>query len=79
MSVSVGAMAADYGLPANIQDGNRLHCFDWTCARIEAELDNIAKAGFGSVQLSPMQGNCNSVPNGFTPTCPMISLSKARA
>lgn len=60
MSVSVGAMAADYGLPANIQDGNRLHCFDWTCARIEAELDNIAKAGFGSVQLSPMQGNCNS-------------------
>ena len=51
MSVSVGAMAADYGLPANIQDGNILHCFDWTCAQVEAELDNIAKAGFGSVQL----------------------------
>ena len=60
MSVSVGATAADYGLPANIQDGNILHCFDWTCAQVEAELDNIAKAGFGSVQLSPMQGNCNS-------------------
>lgn len=60
MTVSVGGKAADYGLPANIQDGNILHCFDWTCAQVEAELDNIAKAGFGSVQLSPMQGNCNA-------------------
>ncbi len=49
MTVSVGGKAADYGLPANIQDGNILHCFDWTCAQVEAELDNIAKAGFGSV------------------------------
>ncbi len=60
MTVSVGGKAADYGLPASIQDGNILHCFDWTCAQVEAELDNIAKAGFGSVQLSPMQGNCNA-------------------
>lgn len=60
MTVSVGVKAADYGLPANIQDGNILHCFDWTCAQVQAELDNIAKAGFGSVQLSPMQGNCNA-------------------
>ncbi len=60
VTVSVGVKAADYGLPAGIQEGNILHCFDWTCAQVEAELDNIAKAGFGSVQLSPMQGNCNA-------------------
>lgn len=47
--------AADYGLPANIQQGNILHCFDWTIADVKAELPNIAAAGFGSVQLSPLQ------------------------
>lgn len=60
MTVTMGAKAADYGLPANIQDGNILHCFDWSCTQIQEELDNIAKAGFGAVQLSPMQGNCNT-------------------
>lgn len=48
-------MAADYGLPAAIQDGNILHCFNWTMADVKAELPNIAAAGFGSVQLSPLQ------------------------
>ena len=52
------AYAADYGLPANIQDGNILHCFDWTFADIQKELPNIAEAGFGAVQVSPVQGNC---------------------
>jgi len=53
---SVGLMsAADYGLPASIQDGNILHCFNWTMAEVKAELPNIAAAGFGSVQLSPLQ------------------------
>lgn len=47
-------MAADYGLPAAIQDGNILHCFNWTMADVKAELPNIAAAGFGSVQLSPL-------------------------
>ncbi|MBD5235098.1 MAG: hypothetical protein HDS61_01550 [Barnesiella sp.] len=60
MTVSMSAGAADYGLPESIQDGNILHCFDWSCTQIEQELDNIAKAGFGAVQLSPMQGNCNT-------------------
>lgn len=59
VTVSAGTLAADYGLPANIQEGNILHCFDWTCAQVESELDNIAEAGFGAVQLSPVQGNCN--------------------
>lgn len=47
--------AADYGLPANIQDGNILHCFNWSMNQVKEELPNIAAAGFGSVQLSPLQ------------------------
>ncbi|MDE5642745.1 MAG: starch-binding protein [Muribaculaceae bacterium] len=54
-----GASAANsYGIPENIQDGNILHCFDWTFADIKAELPAIAEAGFGAVQVSPVQGNC---------------------
>lgn len=49
------ATAADYGLPANIQQGNILHCFNWPITTVKAELPNIAAAGFGSVQLSPLQ------------------------
>ncbi|MDE6271973.1 MAG: starch-binding protein [Muribaculaceae bacterium] len=52
------AFSADYGLPANIQDGNILHCFDWTFTDIQKELPNIAAAGFGAIQVSPVQGNC---------------------
>ena len=48
-------LAADYGLPTEIQQGNILHCFNWTANEIKAELPNIAAAGFGSVQLSPLQ------------------------
>ncbi|MDE7080676.1 MAG: starch-binding protein [Muribaculaceae bacterium] len=47
--------AADYGLPEGIQEGNILHCFNWTASEIKAELPKIAEAGFGSVQMSPMQ------------------------
>lgn len=47
--------AGSYGIPENIQDGNILHCFDWTMADVKAELPNIAAAGFGAVQLSPLQ------------------------
>ncbi len=56
-----GMTAADaansYGLPDNIQDGNILHLFDWNISDIRAELPAIAEAGFGAIQLSPMQGN----------------------
>lgn len=55
MTMSMGAFAADYGLPANIQDGNILHCFNWTIEQVRADLPNIANAGYGSVQLSPLQ------------------------
>ncbi|MDE5868986.1 MAG: alpha-amylase, partial [Muribaculaceae bacterium] len=47
--------AADYGLPANIQDGNILHCFNWPAKDVKAALPQIAAAGFGAVQLSPLQ------------------------
>ena len=50
-----GLSAADYGLPSEIQKSNILHCFDWTISDVKASLPNIAAAGFGSVQLSPLQ------------------------
>ncbi len=46
-----------YGIPENIQDGNIMHCFDWKFTDIIEELPRIAEAGFGSVQVSPVQGN----------------------
>ncbi|MDE6717718.1 MAG: chitobiase/beta-hexosaminidase C-terminal domain-containing protein, partial [Muribaculaceae bacterium] len=49
------ALAADYNFPADIQKGNILHCFNWKLSDIKAELPNIAAAGFGSVQVSPLQ------------------------
>lgn len=55
ISFAGSGFAADYGLPSNIQDGNILHCFDWTIAQVKANLANIAAAGYGSVQLSPLQ------------------------
>ena len=56
-SMSVSA-ANPYGIPDNIQDGNILHCFDWKFSDIISELPAIAEAGFGAVQVSPVQGNC---------------------
>ena len=52
---SSAANAADYGLPAKIQDGNILQCFDWPVANVKEALPDIAAAGFGSVQISPIQ------------------------
>lgn len=55
IAASLGVQAADYGLPAGIQDGNILHCFNWSAKEVKAALPQIASAGFGSVQLSPLQ------------------------
>ncbi len=52
----VNAAETDYHLAAEIDDGTILHCFDWKLSDIKAELPNIAKAGFTSVQTSPLQG-----------------------
>ena len=51
--------AEDYGLADNIQDGVILHCFNWKYNDIKAELQDIAEAGFTSVQTSPAQVGCN--------------------
>ncbi len=45
----------DYQLANNIQDGTILHCFDWKYSDITTELENIARAGFTSIQVSPAQ------------------------
>lgn len=46
---------ASYGLASKVEDGNILHCFNWTLNDIKNELPNIAAAGFTSVQTSPLQ------------------------
>ena len=51
------SVAASYGLASKVEDGNILHCFNWTLAQIKEELPNIAKAGFTSVQTSPLQSH----------------------
>ena len=56
MSTTMPATAStQYGLAPSIQEGVILHCFDWTYAQITAELENIAEAGFTTVQTSPAQ------------------------
>lgn len=50
-----GWLHAANGMPDKVQDGNILHCFNWPISEVKNELPNIAAAGFGSVQLSPMQ------------------------
>lgn len=54
---SIGAIWAenDYGIPTKIQDGNILHCFNWPISTVKNLLPEIAEAGYGSVQLSPLQ------------------------
>lgn len=47
--------ATDYGLPSGIQEGNILHCFNWTASEVKASLADIAASGFGAVQISPCQ------------------------
>lgn len=42
-------------LVADVQDGLILHAWNWSLATIEENLENIAIAGFSTVQISPMQ------------------------
>lgn len=62
-SIFAGSATAQnqYGLPQEIKDGNILHCFDWRLTDIKKALPEIAEAGFGAIQISPMQRN---VPTG---------------
>ena len=47
--------AGSYGLADRIEDGNILHCFNWSISDITAAIPEIAEAGFTSVQTSPVQ------------------------
>ncbi len=51
----IASTQANYGLASKIENGNILHCFNWTLNDIKNELPNIAAAGFTSVQTSPLQ------------------------
>ena len=42
-------------LPNSTNEGNILHCFNWTFKQIQDNLDAIKEAGFKSVQTSPVQ------------------------
>lgn len=55
---AASAASALAATPADIQKSNILHCFDWKFTDIKAELPRIHAAGFGAVQVSPVQGNC---------------------
>ncbi|MDE6294654.1 MAG: starch-binding protein, partial [Muribaculaceae bacterium] len=69
--------ANSYGIPDKIQDGNILHCFNWTFTDIQKELPNIAAAGFGAVQVSPVQGNCATNAEWFYAYMPYDFIFKA--
>lgn len=46
---------ASNGKPDAIQQGNILHCFNWPINDVKNALHSISDAGFGAVQLSPLQ------------------------
>ena len=52
-----GSFAYAGGLPATIQEGVILHCFDWKLSDIQNHLQEIKNAGFVAVQTSPLQTN----------------------
>ena len=45
---------ASNNLTANIKDGTILHCFCWDFKTIENSLEDIAAAGFSTIQTSPI-------------------------
>lgn len=46
---------ASNGKPDAIQQGNILHCFNWPINDVKNALQSISDAGFGAIQLSPLQ------------------------
>jgi alpha-amylase len=42
-------------LTSEVQDGTILHAWNWSMATIESHLEEIAIAGFSTIQISPMQ------------------------
>lgn len=60
LAATPAAAQNPYGLPADIKDGNILHCFDWKMSQIKLDLRKIAEAGFNAIQISPVQRNVSS-------------------
>lgn len=54
----------DYGLVDRIQDGNIFHCNNTYFKTITDRLPEIAAQGFSAVQVSPIQGNKQSINSG---------------
>ena len=44
-----------YNLPAEVQDGNILHAFNWKLKEVTQYAQEIAEAGYTAVQVSPIQ------------------------
>ena len=59
------ASVSEYGLKENIQDGTILHCFSWSYKDVTEALPRIAKAGFSSVQVMPIQNQVDGWPWWF--------------
>lgn len=56
--IAAAGTASAVTMPEDIQQANILHCFNWKFNDIRVELPRIAEAGFGAIQVSPVQGNC---------------------
>ena len=54
-NAATSASGIDYGLVDNIQNGNILHCWNWSYNSIRRNLQKIAEQGFSSIQVSPTQ------------------------
>ena len=56
---SVSAATVDnvsgYNLPADVNDGNILHAFNWKLKEVTQYAQEIAEAGYTAVQVSPIQ------------------------
>lgn len=52
-------VTSNYGLAGNTEDGVILHAWDWSFNTVKDNLEDIAKAGYTSVQVSPIQPSKN--------------------
>ncbi|NNM67955.1 MAG: hypothetical protein HKM06_08095 [Spirochaetales bacterium] len=52
---STPASSITAALPANVSDGVTLDAWLWTFAQVQANLANIAAAGYNAVQVSPLE------------------------
>lgn len=55
MSTPVNAVAADYGLMDSCQEGVILHAWQWSFNNIKDNMEQIAQAGYTSIQTSVIQ------------------------